>query len=168
MIPSGDAIYRLAVRVARIKCEKKNLQFSIEPEHSEIQRRLIKDFAFHASKILCGSFGKHRDWSFCKDAQANCRLHTVILYICCDPAEFNVKENSDYGYSLIANETKTCSVDHCSFFLQTAKTVVVFSRYNKTQVLPLCEVYMTICSPSTGNIALEQYYLSRVNNCFII
>ena len=58
-------------------------------------------------KILFGPFGNHRDCSFCKDAQANYRLHAVSLklYSFCDLAEFNllfffffffVNENNDY------------------------------------------------------------------------
>ena len=63
-----------------------------------MQCRLIKDFTFRKTKILFGSFGIHRDWSLCADAQANCSRHTVMLYIFSDPADFE-NGHSDYGYT---------------------------------------------------------------------
>ena len=58
----------------------------------------------------------------------------------------------NYGYRLTANETKTCSIDQCSIFLEIAKAIFFICVIK--QLLPLCEGNMTILSLSTRNIVL--------------
>ena len=98
-------------------------------------------------------------------------LHTVSVLTFLCPAHFIylfylfiVIESNDYRYtrsSLTANEIKTVliSVFFLLFFLLFFFLLLFF--YKKKiliriikQLLPLCEVNMTNCSPSTGNISL--------------